>query len=303
MPLSPFIALTVAMILVWSRRISSSTLAAWAWLIPAALAVVMAVVAGVIEPLGILLLGVLGAACGAAAGAACPERRVEGANPALRRSAHVIMLVIAAGLMLHALPGFHNPVVVDRVVLGPGATPYTKYLNFDKGMAGLLLLAVYLRQLPARDEGARHVSAFAWRFALVTALVLVLSVAAGFVELQPKAPEWWPLWVWSMVFLTALPEEVVFRGVVQTWLQTRLDRWPHGDVAAVVIAGVLFGIAHVAGGIVYVCLATVAGMGYGWIYARTRSIAAAILAHAGLNTVHFFLFTYPSVAAPAAIGV
>lgn len=295
------------MVLVWSRRIRSSTLAAWAWLIPAALAVVMAAVVGVIEPSGVFLLVVLGAACGAAAGAACPERgakrRVEGASPALRLGAHVIMLVIAAGLMLHALPGFHNPVVVDRVVLGPASTPYTKYLNFDKGMAGLLLLAVYLPQLPARDEGARHVGAFAWRFALVTAVVLALSVAAGVVQPQPKAPDWWPLWVWSMIFLTALPEEVVFRGVVQTWLQMRLQRWPRGDVAAIAIAGVLFGIAHAAGGIVYVCLAAVAGMGYGWICARTRSIAAAILAHAGLNAVHFFLFTYPSVAELPAIGV
>src|SRR5690606_32287057 len=181
-----------------------------AWLIPAVLAVVTAAVAGVIEPTGVLLLVVLGAACGAAAGAA---------GPALRAGAHVVVLVVVAGLMLHALPGFHNPVVVDRVVLGPGAAPYTKYLNFDKGMAGLLLLAVYLPQLPARDEGARHVGAFVWRFALVTAVVLALSIAAGFVQPQPKAPDWWPLWVWSMVFLTALPEEVVFRGVVQTWLQ------------------------------------------------------------------------------------
>ncbi len=281
------------MILVWRRRISSSALAAWAWLIPAALAVVMAAVVGVMEPAGVLLLVVLGVACGAAAGAA---------NPAARRATHVIMFAVAAGLMLHALPGFHNPVVVVGVVLGPGATPYTKYLNFDKGMAGLLLLAVYLPQLPARDEGVRRVGAFAWRFALVTAVVLALSVAVGFVQPQSKAPDWWPLWVWSMVFLTALPEEVVFRGVLQTWLQTHLEGRPHGDVAAIAIAGLLFGIAHAEGGIEYVGLATVAGMGYGWIYARTRSIAAAILAHAGLNTVHFLFFTYPSVAALPATG-
>jgi membrane protease YdiL (CAAX protease family) len=193
--------------------------------------------------------------------------------------------------------------VIDRVVLGPGSMPYTKYLNFDRGMAGLLLLAIYLPQLPARDEGARHVGAFAWRFAVVTTVVLALSVATGFVRPQPKAPDWWPLWVWGMVFLTALPEEVVFRGVIQTWLHTRLERRPHGDVAAIAIAGLLFGIAHAAGGLVYVCLATVSGMGYGWIYARTRSIAAAILAHAGLNAVHFFLFAYPSLATVPAAGI
>ena len=60
----------------------------------------------------------------------------------------------------------------------------------------------------------------------------------------------------------------------------------------------LFGVAHLAGGAVYVALAAVAGIGYGWIYASTRSIAAAILAHAGLNTVHFLLFSYPALALP-----
>lgn len=87
MPFGPFVLLTAAMVLVWSRRISSSSLAAWAWLIPAVSAVVMAAAVGVIEPSGVLLLVVLGVAC---------------------RAAHAIVFVIATGLMLHALPGFHN---------------------------------------------------------------------------------------------------------------------------------------------------------------------------------------------------
>ena len=50
----------------------------------------------------------------------------------------------------------------------------------------------------------------------------------------------------------------------------------------------------------YVGLAAAAGVGYGWIYSSTRSIAAATLAHAGLNTVHFLFFSYPALTAPAA---
>jgi membrane protease YdiL (CAAX protease family) len=44
-------------------------------------------------------------------------------------------------------------------------------------------------------------------------------------------------------------------------------------------------------------LATIAGIGYGWIYASTGSIAAAIATHAGLNTLHFLLFSYPALTA------
>jgi membrane protease YdiL (CAAX protease family) len=66
------------------------------------------------------------------------------------------------------------------------------------------------------------------------------------------------------------------------------------------VAGSAFGLAHLSGGLVYVVLAAAAGIGYGWIYARTRSIGAAIAAHAGLNTVHFALFTYPALASAGA---
>ena len=59
----------------------------------------------------------------------------------------------------------------------------------------------------------------------------------------------------------------------------------------------LFGVAHLAGGWGYVVLAALAGFGYGWIYASTGSIAAAIATHAGLNTLQFLLFTYPALAA------
>jgi len=99
-----------------------------------------------------------------------------------------------------------------------------------------------------------------------------------------------------MVFLTALPEEAVFRGVAQRWLAESLGPAPRAGIVAAVIAGALFGIAHLAGGPASVWLAAVAGFGYGWIYASTGSLAAAIAAHAGLNTLHFLLFTYPSLA-------
>lgn len=136
---------------------------------------------------------------------------------------------------------------------------------------------------------------------MLTLSTIVASLAAGYVRWDPKLPLWFPAWLWSMVFLTALPEEALFRGVVQTTLASWMGGARAATWAAIVIAGMLFGVAHLAGGPAYVVLAGLAGIGYGWIYAATRSIAAAIAAHAGLNTLHFLLFTYPSLA--AAVGV
>ena len=111
-----------------------------------------------------------------------------------------------------------------------------------------------------------------------------------------KLPAWWPAWLASMLFFTALPEEAVFRHVVQGGLHTWLGPTQQARWTAVVAAAALFGLSHVAGGWVYVALATVAGVGYGLVYAITGSIVAAILAHTALNTLHLLFFSYPALA-------
>jgi len=209
----------------------------------------------------------------------------------LRISAHVLMLGVAAGLFLHVIPGFNNPRLVTEAMLSPDAVPYTKYLNVDKGAAGLLLLALYGTDVVMRDEGWRHLGDFTWRFLLLVAMVIVLSLAFGYVRWDPKLPSWWMPWLWSTIVLTALPEEALFRGV----LQTALARWWRRETLAAIVAGLAFGLAHIAGGWTYVVLASAAGIGYGLIFASTGSISCAILAHAGLDAVHFFLFTYPAL--------
>ena len=54
-------------------------------------------------------------------------------------------------------------------------------------------------------------------------------------------------------------------------------------------------VLAVIGGLGYVVLAMAAGLGYAIFYQRTRSIEMSMLAHFGLNTTHFPLFTYPRV--------
>ena len=281
-----FAALTLSLLAQWVPS-AGRRRTAWliGWLVPLAVSLVAASWAGLTSRAGLSVLAALALACALAA--RHPGRVV-------RAAAQLVMVAISAGLLLHVMPGFENPRVLHDVVLTPGAQPYTKYLNFDKAAAGLLLLGVSAPQLTQRDEGVRHAAGFAWRFVVMIAVVMTLSVAFGYVRWDPKLPSWWPLWLWSMVFFTALPEEVVFRGLLQTWVTEWLGPtravWP-----SVAVVGTVFGLAHVAGGPSYVVLATAAGIGYGWIFVSTRSIGAAIAAHAGLNTVHFLLFTYPAV--------
>ena len=270
----------------WTIRAGTRRSAESFWIGACLLSVILALAAGILDVIGLAALGAFAAICVVA-------RRAT--HPGATAAAHTLLVFGGAALFVHVVPGFHNPVLVSNVVLGADAQPYTKYLNYDKGMAALLLLALYAPDRTATDRGSR-LSAFLWRIGLLVAAMLVLTNILGYVRWDPKLPSWWPAWLWSMAFLTALPEEVLFRGCLQTWIERGLAPSGRATVASVLIAGIVFGVAHAGGGAMYVVLSSVAGIGYGWIYASTRSLAMSTLAHTGLNTVHFLFFTYPALA-------
>ncbi len=72
-----------------------------------------------------------------------------------------------------------------------------------------------------------------------------------------------------------------------------MKKYPWGDYLALLIASLLFGTMHF-GGVKYTLLASVAGIFYGLIYQKTKSIEASIAAHFSLNLAHFTALTYPS---------
>ena len=170
---------------------------------PALLAVVLAFASDLVDWRGLVALLVVAAACIAA-------HRAPGKSA--RLVAHAVVVVLCAGFFLHVVPGFNNPRVIDAVLIGEGTSSYSKYLNFDKGMAGVLLLGLYVPERVRNDEGVHRFTAFAWRFAIMVGALATVAMASGYARWDPKLPHWWALWVWSMLVLTALPEEAVFRG-------------------------------------------------------------------------------------------
>jgi membrane protease YdiL (CAAX protease family) len=283
--IATFAALTLAAAALWAPRVSRTPLAASWWVAPFAATLLVAQVGGLLGSWG---LGVLAAIVLAA------RLTEEAPHGALKGFAIAALLALSAGVLAHAFPGFANPKILDGVRLGPDAAPYTKYLNLDKGLLGLFLLGLVA---PARTSRRSRVGAAALvpPFLVMAAVVMAATVAFGFARLDPKLPGWWPVWLWSMLCLTALPEEAVFRHFIQGGLEAWLGGGLRGRGLAAVVSGVLFGLAHAGGGPVYVLVATLAGIGYGWIYAVSGSVAASILAHTGLNLLHLLCFTYPAL--------
>jgi membrane protease YdiL (CAAX protease family) len=295
MPLAPatiltFSLLTLALLALWLPPLCSSAgwKDEWRWIIPFVLAVVAGLVSGVVHVAGVAVILAYAGACRAV-------RNPSLAQP-LRVLAGALLVGISISLMLHIAPGFQNPRAIDRVVLSPDGVPFTKHLNFDKAVVGLFLLGVWWPGLVRSDDWKQVPQAFAPRFLLIIGVVLLLSLGLGYVRWDPKVSSWFPLWAWSTLFFTVIPEEAFFRGLIQISLERGIGGIRLGRAAGLTIASVLFGFAHLAGGPEYVLLAAVAGAGYGWIYLRTNSIGAAILAHFGVNVIHFTLFTYPALA-------
>mgnify|MGYP003431169112 FL=1 len=94
------------------------------------------------------------------------------------------------------------------------------------------------------------------------------------------------------LLLVTLVEEALFLGYLQGGLSRRLKHLRYGEHLDLLIASLLFGLAHWGAGWEWVLLATLAGVGYGMAY-RFGGLAAAIAPHFGLSLLHFGLFTYP----------
>jgi CAAX protease family protein len=288
----PYAWLSLAIVSLWlppqialGRATSASPLplrhaVSAAWLI---LAVGHGYTTGVVMPAGALAIVAFGLLC----------YRYSQDRHALTT---IAVVVFSLALMAHVVPGFANLLVVRDVVLSPGAVPYTLYLNFDKAQVGLFLLAFGPPLVSSRAEWAAMLKGTLLRVLVLIAVLMACALWVGQVRADFKWPEIFPIWAWSNLLFTCTAEEALFRGVIQRRLQGDVvpDQTFRRAVAGLAAASLVFGLAHYAGGVWSVVLATVAGVGYGWIFWRTNRIEASILAHVLVNTTHVLLFTYPA---------
>lgn len=290
---NPLVLATYALLFLAVAALWVSARLPYLWTAFLVLAVALGYVSGVLTGFAFVPILLLAAACWLYRN---PTGRAMCA-PAARGTLALSILGIALLLGLGAFPGFHNPIYADRMPLSDGATPYTARLNFDKTVAGLLLLGLCYRGLIASAGEWREALRRAWPVILINVVaVIALALALGFVRPEPKWSAFFIPWAVVNLFFVCLSEEAFFRGFLQRELAERLSARRHGGAIAIAVSAVLFGAAHFAGGPKYVLLSTVAGVGYAIAFQRSGRVEMSILAHFSLNATHFLLLTYPTAA-------
>jgi len=182
--------------------------------------------------------------------------------------------------------------VVLEVRIFSGAWPYNGLGSLPK--LYLADVALYLYLIVRQLEGVGFsfvphlndvfVGVREWLFFLPFALGL--GFALHFIGFFPRHPSVGHIVGALLVvfLLTAVPEELFFRGIVQNLLEPRLGRmW------ALVLTACLFGLSHFHKGAAfnwrYVILAAIAGVFYGRAWRARRHLFASSLTHTLVDVV------------------
>ncbi|MBI4248800.1 MAG: CPBP family intramembrane metalloprotease [Elusimicrobia bacterium] len=197
---------------------------------------------------------------------------------------------------LAALLLFWLPMEFER--LPPVSLPGEAGLDLNKLLA--VAAAMYFFIIDARLDGVGMVfpaAAADWRrtaleFVFCAALLVPLGFGIGFVAWNPRfgGAAYELLKPAGIFALTAVPEEFLFRGVLQNCIEKITGR----RTLALVAAAAIFGLSHFNTPPIpnwkYVFLACVAGIFYGRAYRGTGSILASAAVHTLVDWLWISLF-------------
>ena len=188
--------------------------------------------------------------------------------------------------------------LVRRLTAASSASADFHYA-FAEGLAinvGIIAFGAWrrLRGIGYRFEFSRKtVSAGLICFLLFAAIAIPLGFAIHFIRysFQLNKLILAPATFLGIFLFTAIPEELLFRGLIQNCLERMAGR----RILGLMLASLVFGASHLNNGppipnYKYFFMASVAGVFYGIAWQRTRSLTASGVTHALVDTAWTVLF-------------
>ncbi|MCP3943856.1 MAG: CPBP family intramembrane metalloprotease [Desulfobacteraceae bacterium] len=204
-----------------------------------------------------------------------------------------LSIVLAFPLYMH-LPFtvFNNYKFLDAVKITQNSSPYSLYFNFDKTLIGLFILG-FGYSFKKNDIFFLFTKVIKYLFLMIPGII-VITLILGYSKFEPKLPNFTLIWILANLFFACIAEEALFRKLIQGKIESYLS-FKNCAIISILVSSLLFGLTHYRGGMSYIALALVAGIFYGHIYHKTKSIEASILLHFAFNLTHFLLFAYPAL--------
>lgn len=221
----------------------------------------------------------------------------SGSKGLLRTFSFLATLALGIALCSHSFSGFHNAALLQSHI-SPDAVAYTLWVNYDTAFAGLILVTVAIPLIHSKKQW-KGVCAIALLWSILCVVLLqTLAVQFHLIHWDPKLPPMFFAWFLINLFFVTIPEEALFRGVLQKQLEEWLGNSWLRQSLSILLTSALFTAMHlawIANG-PFLGLVFLAGILYGAVYQYTKMIESSILTHFIVNSVHFFLFTYPILA-------
>lgn len=161
-------------------------------------------------------------------------------------------------------------------------------------------LAVFVFTIVRRLDGVGYTFALRGRdlataalcFLALAPIAIPLGVVTGFLHPAHRLPEVLPSLgrILGIFLATGVPEELLFRGLVQNLLR----QWTGRPIASLFLASLIFGASHLNNGPQpdwrYFTLATLAGIAYGSAYQIGGTLMAPALTHTLVDSVWSLFF-------------
>lgn len=214
-------------------------------------------------------------------------------NSNLQKVVLFLLAILVGSMILHNVDGFNNKIIFNKIFVTASAKSYTMYFNVDKIFAALIIYVC--GYLAVAEKSITEKALIQTTTVLGACVVLILGPAlySGYVKYEPKIPDIMSMWMINNFLFVCFSEEVIFRGFVQNTLMEWLPKKKNSAMIAIITASVIFGLYHYRDGPIFMGLAGIAGLFYGYTYYKTKRILCSMLVHFFLNFTHIVLFTYP----------